>query len=373
LQWVTVLLSLIALFVAFKFRFVHDYAWYTRQWHNFLITSNPYFYPTGRFNGNAYGPLHITFSFFYQFHPALPRVIYGACWLGISWVIWLRFLVHQIPLHKIAILWIFLFLNPFFWSFYSFMGNNEIIVSTCLISGLYFLQKRQDFEAGICLGVGVLFKFVPIFLLPFWFLGKKKYRWEMLWGFFVTIVVGFGLAWLIWGRDLLEPFSFGTRRGPKFLSIFYYLESEFSFLTVFTEQPQASWLSLPLLALGCLFLMYWHYGRRIENYTITLIVLVWVYMLYKVNHPQFHTNILLLLPIWYLFNYPQIQKQGLDISSFLVYAVWLSVVQLLYVHSKLYDWDFDQIKWLTGLPTLMLSIWLLHTFISFSSKRAESL
>jgi uncharacterized membrane protein len=165
---ITLILFLIAAYFSLTFRYLHDYSMYVKQWAGYLNSGHPYLNAKGTFNGNGYGPLYIPLAYLYQIDTHLPRLLFTILWfLTGGFLVYKAYKNPSLGVGTRLAIWSFLFINPFFFSFYVFYGNNEIVVAFFLVLGIHFLRKNQEIPAGIMFGLGTLFKFIPIFIIPF--------------------------------------------------------------------------------------------------------------------------------------------------------------------------------------------------------------
>jgi Gpi18-like mannosyltransferase len=363
----SILALMVSVYFSLSFRFLHDYVQYAIQWEGFLISGHPYLSPRQIFNGNSYGPLYIILAFLYQIYPTLPRLLFTLTWFILAGIL-LYWAYQKFPKQRnlVWLIWMFLIINPFFFSFFIFYGNNEILVSASILAGLYFLQKEKLILAGFILGLGGLFKFIPLFLVPFLFFGHRKLRWSFAITCGLTVLVGYAISWLLWQEEVLQPFAFGVNREAKFLSVFHYLESDFSLFKMWWGRFKPSSLSFPLLILSLALLAWHHYQKRIDDLLIAMVVLLLSYTFYKVNHLQFHTNILFLLVWWIIRDYDSIVKYKVNCLAISSYMLWISILQCFYVGLRFIDVDIEWMKGAVGLPTFLLSLNLVLVLLKFS-------
>ncbi|MCU0445057.1 MAG: DUF2029 domain-containing protein [Microscillaceae bacterium] len=366
---ITLIFFVIAAYFSLTFRYLHDYALYVKQWELFLSTGHPYLTPKGTFNGNGYGPLYIPLAYLYSWHTHLPRLLFTILWfVTAGFLVYKAYQAPYLDIKRRLLIWAFLFINPFFFSFYIFYGNNEIVVAFFLVLGIHFLHKQQEIQSGLMFGLGTLFKFIPIFIIPFLFFGERKIRALYFIWFVLVFAIGYEISWLLWEQEILEPFIFGTARPPKFMSIFRHLESDYSLLRVFVDNPQIAQWSFPLMLLVLFGLFIFHLRYRMSALVASICVLTICYMFYKVNHLQFHTNVLVLYVYWYIVDYQQIKRVRIDLAPIYWYAGIVSVMQLLYVYLRYMDINFDALRDIAGLPFFMVCCWSVWMFLDYTLK-----
>jgi Gpi18-like mannosyltransferase len=364
---ITLILFLIAAYFSLTFRYLHDYSMYVKQWAGYLNSGHPYLNAKGTFNGNGYGPLYIPLAYLYQIDTHLPRLLFTILWfLTGGFLVYKAYKNPSLGVGTRLAIWSFLFINPFFFSFYVFYGNNEIVVAFFLVLGIHFLRKNQEIPAGIMFGLGTLFKFIPIFIIPFLFFGERKIRALFFIWFVLTFSIGYEISWLLWDQEILEPFIFGTGRPAKFMSIFRHLESDYSLLRVFFDNPDPARFSFPLMLLALFGLFLFHLRHRMSILVTATTVLTLCYTFYKVNHLQFHTNILVLFVFWYIVDYQQINKTQTSLAPMYWYVGIVSGMQFFYVYFRYMDVNFDALRDIIGLPFFFVCSWTVGRFLEYT-------
>jgi hypothetical protein len=95
-------------------------------------------------------------------------------------------------------------------------------------------------------------------------------------------------------------------------------------------------------------------------------VLTICYAFYKVNHLQFHTNILVLFVFWYIVDYQQIKKTKTSLAPIYWYVGIVSVMQFFYVYFRYVDVNFDALRDIIGLPFFFVCIWTVGRFLEYT-------
>jgi hypothetical protein len=73
--------------------------------------------------------------------------------------------------------------------------------------------------AGCGLGLAILLKFYPIFLVPLFALDNRRFRFRLIVAAATVTVIGLGAAIFVWGDSFLAALSYGAGRNPKIFSI----------------------------------------------------------------------------------------------------------------------------------------------------------
>lgn len=71
------------------------------------------------------------------------------------------------------------------------MGQINLVVLLLVVSGLWLVKKKMEFQSGLILGVSILIKMYPLFL-PIYFLLKQKTKF--IYGIICTLLVGLVLV-----------------------------------------------------------------------------------------------------------------------------------------------------------------------------------
>ena len=195
--------------------FQHDYRAYVQQWFVILEGDDPW-NPAKKIPTNAYGPLFNALALFYAIHPLAPKLLFCIAWLGASaWLIKLlgkRY--REEPLTMLVGL-LFLFINPFFLVSIAKHGLFDILPAICILSAMVLRTRRHFLSSGLVLGIGVLFKYYPIVLLPFLMVDRRRLQLSSLLSFIGVVSSGFMISFFIWGMSTFSPIFFCRRTRLK--------------------------------------------------------------------------------------------------------------------------------------------------------------
>ena len=210
----------------------------------------------------------------------LPKLFFVFLWLASSfYLLRLGKLQLQDGLHQGELLFILLMtlLSPFFWGRVVIQGLHDIFLGALLLIGLWFFRRKSERLSGFFIGLGFLFKFVPIFIIPILGFHGLYPRWRLIWSFFVTIIAGFVISFFFWGKSCFLPLIYGASRDATWDSIFRFLNGAYSPLQWITTNPNTVYLSTPLLILSVLVIFLWTIIRRVDPLPAALLTLVSVY------------------------------------------------------------------------------------------------
>src|SRR5262249_24731561 len=135
----------------------------------------------------------------------------------------------------------------------------------------------RDAVSGIYLAVGVLLKYMPIVILPFFVFSERRFHFRLLSFCLGGVIVGLAVSTLIWGPSTFLPLALAALRQPAW-SIYDVLASTHSPLRLFWEPPNSNffdWLEKPFLVTAGLAVFLWCVLRRIgPALSATLAILV---------------------------------------------------------------------------------------------------
>ena len=175
----------------------HDYLGYIGQWDLVIHGENPWA------SDNAYGPLHNLVGSAIIFGPLYPKFI-----MVTALAIANAFLAHELwkvhrniysfMIHTIAISTNFLIVVMVFR-----YGLNDSLVAAFVIFAVLARSRGFLFSSGCALGLAILLKYYPAFLVPFFALDNGRFSWRLPLGTIVVTAIGFLITIFLWGSGLL--------------------------------------------------------------------------------------------------------------------------------------------------------------------------
>ncbi len=125
-------------------------------------------------------------------------------------------LLSALDVRRRVLICILCSLNPVNFLISGFHGNTDPVFVFLILATVYLLQEKRYVAAGLCAGVSVCIKIVPVLLLPavFFYLGRKKDRLAFFWPALAVPVCVF-LPYLAgdFGAVARNIFSYGGLRG----------------------------------------------------------------------------------------------------------------------------------------------------------------
>ncbi|MFC1495543.1 glycosyltransferase 87 family protein, partial [Thermodesulfobacteriota bacterium] len=156
-------------------------------------------------------------------------------------------ILKQNPLYIIIYAW-----NPLVLKEFSNSGHHDALAVCLVMAAIYLVLREKYILSSVCLGLGVLSKFYPLVLVPF-FLLKKQYK--ALFAFSVVIIAGY-LPFFMWGD--IGPVTLFTGLGiytKEWANNGFIFELIFSLLSTFSSNP----LILSKIMCGSIFVIIWLY------------------------------------------------------------------------------------------------------------------
>ena len=153
------------------------------MWYEVLLGHDPWFIVPSR-NGdaplNAYGPLFNLFAGLSWLNPIAPKLLFGYGYVLFS-VSRVKTLTASRPMSFLAMIVLTaLFWNPFPWVEIAIRGHFDILVGLSCVWAIRAWVRGHDRLSGIWLALGVLLKFMPVVLLPFLALDRRRVRLRFL-------------------------------------------------------------------------------------------------------------------------------------------------------------------------------------------------
>jgi hypothetical protein len=254
---------------------------------------------------NAYGPLFNTLAPLVWINPLANKLLFA--FLYLVYVIWLvKDFAPREGLVSRSWPWLSLWLlNPFAWVEIAYFGYFDILVSLACVAAIHSLLDKKDGTAGVYLALGVLLKYVPIFIVPFLALNERRLHVRLL-GFCIGIVsLGVAVSVLIWGTSTFLPLAFATARTPQW-SIYSVLGSTDSLLRLFADSLSTDWLEKPLLVTAGLGVFGWCVLRRTGIALSAALAILVTLLFYRVGYINYQMVLFVLISYWIASEWKQL-------------------------------------------------------------------
>jgi len=360
---VLILLSFAFLALTVQRGGIQDYYFYLQMWREVRLGHDPWFFAYGVFGKypmNAYGPLFNIFAIPALVNPLLPKLLFAGAYLvyavsliegrgkyrlqaGFAW--------------PLLVVW---FWMPYCWVELANFGHFDVVVGLLCAAAVEARVRQRDVISGICLGLGVLLKFMPIVLLPFLILDRGRPRYRLLSAAAVTIVLGLGASVLLWGPATFRPLIFAAGRSSHHLSIYRFLKGYYSPLQWlnFNEDPDQAAPVFMLMAL--LWAWLWVRKRMIEPAPAAVLAVLVTLMFYQVGFAQYHMVLFVLASYWMLSARGAIRGAIALWVALGCYFGWLSFFDVILSRINI---DLRGMQEWIGLPTFLLGCLLLVSIV----------
>lgn len=332
----------------------HDYRLYVRQWELVLAGANPWA------TDNAYGPLHNLLASLLPAGPFAPKLFMTASFVGAVLLLAKARLRATVGAgSKAARMGQFFLLVPGnFLTLASVcvFGLNDSLVASLVLGAVLARHHGRAGLAGFLLGLAVLLKYYPIFLVALLAVEQGRLRARLLLVALATIGVGLALAILAWGDAFLAALMFGHARPARILSILAALGQVGPALGLADGLVWLERINTPCVLLagagGLLAALHW----RLHWLEAGVIGLLSVLLTYKVGHQQFYLTWLCLVAALPIAGTPSAARLA---RLCLPLAVFLSLFQLSYFIPA-YDFEAaERVRAYAGFPAFGLGVFIL--------------
>jgi hypothetical protein len=345
----------------------HDYRAFLEIWEQILRGGDPWWiHPVWGVALHAYGPLFNALTILAGINPLAPKLLFALVYLVFAIGILQR-------AGRTRIAWLLLVANPFPWVEIAYFGHFDVLVGIACVAAVDAKLRGRDGLAGAYLAVGVLLKFLPILLVPFFVFERRRFHPRALLSFAVTTSFGMALSWLIWGNSTFRPLTMlASGRVSDLLSVLRFLRGAYSPLRLFGDAPNLDPLASPLLLAALALIFVWSQIRRIDVSTSTVLAVLTTLMFYRVGFPQYWMVLLLLVSSWVLRHGEALAARPILKVALLAYLGWLGFFDLFYAAIGGIVWPGGRWTWVedvVGLPTFLLGAFLLGSL--FRNDRLE--
>ncbi len=369
-RWVNpvfILLSFAFLALTVQRGIIQDYSLYLQMWREVWLGHDPWFFAYGVFGKypqNAYGPLFNILAIPALVNWLLPKLLCAGAYLVFAiWLIKERGKDRRQAglLGPLLIIW---FWMPYCWVELASFGHFDVLVGLLCVAAVEARVRQRDVLSGVCLGLGVLLKFMPIVLVPFLILDRGRPRYRLLSAAAVTVALGLGISVLLWGPSTFRPLIFAAGRASHHLSIYRFLKgthSPLQWLDFNENLDQAA----PLFMLMAL-LRAWQFVRKrlIEPTPAAVLAVLVTLMFYQVGFAQYYMVLFVLASYWLMSARAAIRGEMLLWIALGCYFGWLSIFDIIL--SK-FDIDSTGMQEWIGLPTFLLGCFLLVGIVRSTS------
>ena len=338
----------------------HDYALYEITWQG-IISNDEVKYHT-------YGPLHLFFSFFYELHELLPKLIFGTLFSILQFYLFFKILKNS----KELIFYFYLIFpcNFLVISIIYFYGINESVVVFFFIFSIVMFNNKKYIISGFFFSISVLTKIYPLLLFPVLALNNKKINFKFIFSFSIsTLLVLLFSIYKLENNLLLDPIKFGNDRGPKFTSILASLNYDFQNNLIIINLIKYN--SIMVLVFTFLTLIY----CRIKNKCLLsslIIVLLVILTTYKVGHIQYYIPLLGICVI--LLTYENLYLSY--IKTIMPLIILLSLTSLTYsltggfdfINKKNFFWSIRENM---GYIYFFVNIFTIYKFLKINTKNTK--
>lgn len=350
----------------------HDYVAFLEIWEAVRRGGDPWSVsPRFGYSLNAYGPLFNGLAPLSWVNPLAPKLLFA-----------LAYLIHAITFiasgsdgrgpSRRAVGWM---LGPFFWVEIAYFGHFDVLVALACVSAVRSQLRGRDVRAGLALAVGILWKYIPLTILPVLAAGGRRVRWRLAASAGLAVALGIVVSALVWGPSVFRPIGFATSRGSSLASIFRFLRGTYSPLRLLFEAPNLDPFNTPVLAVGVLVVFFLCRRLRARADTAAVATILTTLLLYRVGFLQYQVLVFLLLIDWLDRHEPSGRGRTLLTGAVDVYFGWLTVFNVVYACAGGVIHPGDPLEWLdetSGLVSFLLGLALLLALLNSARTGEET-
>ena len=351
--------SLLMLWLSLASGIQHDYISYIQQWKLVLSDINPWSWPTdNRYGPNAYGPLHNVFAYLLSISDLAPKILFSITLIAANGM-----LVHEIirdtgigwglGIYVLAVPANFLIISMAFT-----YGANDGLVAAFIIFAVVARTRGCLVLAGCILGLAVLLKYYPAFLVPMFALDRGRFRLRVVLGAGIVVTLGLAATMLIWGDEFLAALSLGIVRYPNLLSILSSLTSYPSLGEYVRVHSLIRYNAIIVLMAGAagIFIAWKLHLHWLEGSVVGLLTIL---LIYKMGNQEYYVPWLFLVSSLPLSS----QRSGQRLSLIcLPFVVFLSAFQWGYSYDH-YTEKLAVIRSIAGFLAFPLGVATVATYL----------
>jgi len=354
----------------------HDYYFYLQMWYEVRQGHDPWFIVFGRDGAvplNAYGPLFNMLAILAWVNPLAPKLVFAYAY--ILFVIWRfkSFAASRSLTGLRLIVLTALFWNPFPWVEIAFRGHFDILVGLLCLGAIQARIRGRDKLSGIYLALGVLLKFVPVVLLPFLAIDRRRVRPWFVFVAIASIAAGLGLSYHLWGLSTFLPLRFAATRRSTDLSIFWFLRGRFSPIQWFGRVDNYDELATPILVMALMWAWAWYWARRPNVEGAAVVAILTTVLLYRTGYPQYQMVPFVLGSWWAVRHWEHLMGRNARVIAVACYFGWLAGFDLYYgfVRDESNDLHWTLVRDVVGLPALVFGCAFLTAVAQSSTAEDE--
>jgi hypothetical protein len=342
----------------------HDYYFYLQIWYEVRQGHDPWWNVVGLHGEgplNAYGPLFNLLAGPAWVNPLAPRLFFAYGYLLFA-IASIKDAMASLRPSRLGVLGLFAwFWNPFPWIEIAIRGHFDILVGLLCLAAIHARLRDRDILSGICLALGVLLKYFPIVLLPFFVLDGDRFRLRTPFVALASIACGLALSCALWGPATLRPLTFAANRPSATMSIYWFFRSPYSPLLRMGMLPNLDYLSPVIMGLALMLAWSWSRRRRPSLEAVAAVVAATTVLLYRVGYPQYQMVPFVLVSSWVLRNWRGLRARTLLGVALAFQLAWLAVFDVcdVFYNNSVPSPLLEMVQNFSGMPTFVFGCLLL--------------
>jgi hypothetical protein len=356
----------------------HDYYFFLQMWYEVRAGHDPWFIVASK-DGigplNAYGPLFNILAVLAWINLLAPKLLFAYGYIVFA-IIAIKQSTAAQAARPVRCLWLIaVFWNPYPWIEIAMYGHFDIVVALLCLGSVYLWMRQCDKASALLLAAGVLFKFLPIVLLPFMALDRGRIRGWFLFVAVSAIGIGMGLSYHIWGLSTWAPIEFAARRPAVDLSIFVFLRTNYSPFAYFFGPDNFEDLSPYIMCLALVLTWCWYVRARPDIEVAGVVAVTTMVLFHRTGYPQYHMVPFVLAASWLARHSRNLVGRPGCAMAIGSYFVWVASYEAYYAvagdGSPILYWG--TVRQVVGLPSFLTGYALIFGLAGAEQAKAELL
>jgi hypothetical protein len=274
-----------------------DYWCYGQEWLAILEGRDPWA-PT--FPLNAYGPLFNVLAPLFWIASLAPKLLFAFAY--VFYVIWL---IKDFGAARgvVALSWpavVFWLVNPYPWVEIAYCGHLDVLVALACVAAVHSQEQGKKVLSAFWLAIGILIKYLPIVILPFFVFNERRLRLRTFSSCAVLVALGLTMSTLVWGHSTFSPLTYAATRDSN--------NSIYELLGSVWASPHLDSLEKPLGLAAGLAVLTWCVMQRLGFALSAVLAILVTLLFYRVGSINYQMVLFFLVSYWAVSNWQQLKE-----------------------------------------------------------------